>query len=66
MPGNMPYGNTVTNERIYQKEFARFKKGDLSLEDKLRTGRLNRIADEKLVSLYNQIPHNEPCKWLIF
>lgn len=48
------YGEAVISERTCRDWFAKFKKGDLSLEDKPRTGRPKEFADEELESLLQE------------
>jgi histone-lysine N-methyltransferase SETMAR len=50
------YGESSPNERKCERWFARFKQGDYSLEDKLRSGRPSEVDEEKLEAIRKANP----------
>ena len=48
------YGNTAPTDKSCREQFRRFKDGDFSVEDKLRSGQPKKFEDKELETLLEE------------
>ena len=48
------YGDTAPTDKSCREWFRRFKNGDFSVEDKLRSGQLKEFEDKELEALFEE------------